>query len=69
MGRYQAGSYYEYVKEVIETSLNNFLEDTEFPYDADASSDKGKGGPGGGMGGDLTSNFINWVNECLASQS
>lgn len=55
-GRYQSGSYYEYMKGVIEESLNNFLADTEFPYDADASSqghqagmgpDGGKGGPGG----------------------
>lgn len=51
-GRYQAGSYYEYIKEVIETSLNNFLSDTEFPYDSDSSSSQGggMGGPGGGMG-------------------
>ena len=52
-GRYQAGTYYEYIKEVIETSLNNFLADTEFPYDSDASSGKGGGGmgaPGGDMG-------------------
>ena len=45
-GIYQAGSYYEYIKGVIETSLNNFLADTEFPYTASAS-----GGFGGGMGG------------------
>lgn len=31
-GIYQAGSYYEYMKQVIEESLNHFLEDTEFPY-------------------------------------
>ncbi|WP_028235129.1 subtype A tannase [Pseudobutyrivibrio sp. MD2005] len=50
-GRYQAGTYYEYIKDVIETSLNNFLEDTEFPYDADASSQGGgMGGPGGDRG-------------------
>lgn len=53
-GRYQAGSYYEYIKEVIETSLNNFLADTEFPYDSDSSSQGGgmggMGGPGGGRG-------------------
>lgn len=29
-GIYQAGSYYEYIKGVIEESLNNFLTDTEF---------------------------------------
>ena len=48
-GRYQAGTYYEYIKEVIETSLNNFLSDTEFPYDSDSSSQGGPGGLGGGM--------------------
>lgn len=56
-GRYQAGSYYDYMKEIIEESLNNFLADTSFPYDADAASGHGgrggmgAGGPGaGGMG-------------------
>lgn len=33
-GIYQAGSYYDYIKEVIENSLNNFLTDTTFPYEA-----------------------------------
>ncbi|MCR5421230.1 MAG: tannase [Lachnospiraceae bacterium] len=48
-GIYQAGSYYDYMKSEIERSLNNFLEDTEFPYDA--SSENSQGGPGGGQGG------------------
>ena len=49
-GIYQAGSYYEYMKSVIEDSLNNFLEDTDFPYDASSSSSSGgSGGPGGEM--------------------
>ncbi len=48
-GIYQSGSYYEYLKSVIEQSLNNFLADTEFPYDA--SSAGNSGGPGGGFGG------------------
>lgn len=49
-GIYQAGSYYDYMKTVIETSLNHFLEDTTFPYTV--SSGKGMG-PGGfpGRGG------------------
>lgn len=47
-GIYQAGSYYEYIKEVIETSLNHFLEDTEFPYTTSAG---GRGGFGGGPEG------------------
>ena len=51
-GRYQAGSYYDYLKEIIEESLNHFLADTSFPYDADAaSSHGGRGGmETGGMG-------------------
>jgi len=48
-GIYQAGSYYDYVKSEIERSLENFLQDTEFPYDASASdSGFGRGGFGGG---------------------
>ena len=50
-GIYQAGSYYEYMKTVIEESLNHFLEDTEFPYDASSTSGGGRGGFGGGMPG------------------
>lgn len=46
-GIHQAGSYYDYMKAIIETSLNHFLEDTEFPYTV--SSGKGMGGPGGGF--------------------
>ena len=46
-GIYQAGSYYDYMKTVIEGSLNNFLSDTTFPYDASASSSGGMGGFGG----------------------
>ena len=50
-GRYQSGSYYDYMKTVIEESLNDFLADTEFPYNADASDQghqAGMGGPGEG---------------------
>ena len=42
-GIYQAGSYYEYIKEVIENSLNNFLADTTFPYEAQSSNGFGGG--------------------------
>ena len=55
-GRYQAGTYYDYVKTVVEESLNHFLSDTTFPYDADASSGNRGGGRisgernGGGRG-------------------
>ena len=49
-GIYQSGTYYDYMKSVIETSLNNFLSDTEFPYDASSTS-QGGGMGHGGMGG------------------
>lgn len=35
-GLYHAGSYYEYLKKTIETSLNKFLADTTFPYNVEA---------------------------------
>lgn len=44
-GIYQAGSYYDYLKTVIETSLNHFLEDTAFPYTVESGN---KGGFGAG---------------------
>ena len=31
-GIYNAGSYYDYMKKEVETSLNNFLSDNAFPY-------------------------------------
>lgn len=45
-GIYQAGSYYDYLKAVIEESLNNFLADTVFPYTAASGSKGGFGGRG-----------------------
>ena len=47
-GIFQAGSYYDYIVRVIEKSLNNFLSDTEFPYDSSVSNgnDEGPGGIG-----------------------
>lgn len=53
-GIYQSGSYYEYIKTVIENSLNNFLADTSFPYDSSSSGMSG-GGPAGGGGPDMGS--------------
>ena len=51
-GIFQAGSYYDYIVGVIEESLNNFLSDTEFPYDSSASGGNGAGPGGrGGFGG------------------
>jgi len=48
-GIYQSGTYYEYLKGVVETSLNNFLEDTTFPYTIETK--KGPQGGGRGQGG------------------
>lgn len=52
-GIWQSGSYYDYVKQVVETSLEHFLSDNEFPYTASSSGGfgGGRGGFGGGMGG------------------
>lgn len=49
-GVYQAGSYYDYIKGVVEESLEHFLVDTEFPYEASSASSSGRG-MGGGLGG------------------
>ncbi len=52
-GTYLAGTYYDYLMGVIETSLNNFLADTTFPYTPSNSFMAGMGGgaPGGAGGG------------------
>ena len=54
-GVWQSGTYYDYVKGVIETSLEHFLSDTEFPYTASSSGGfgGGRGGIGGMRGGDF----------------
>lgn len=44
------GSYIDYLKGVIERSLNNFLSDTSFPY-TPSQGGMGRGGFGGGRGG------------------
>ncbi len=50
-GLWQAGSYYDYTKAFIENSLNNFLADTSFPYDASKAQSGGFGGMMGGGNG------------------
>lgn len=47
-GIYQAGTYYEYLKGVVENSLNNFLEDTTFPYTIETKKGPQDGGRGQG---------------------
>ena len=54
-GIYQAGSYYDYMLSVIEGSLNNFLSDTEFPYEASASTGRGGHGDHSGFRGGFPS--------------
>lgn len=48
-GRYQAGSYYDYLKSVIEESLDNFLSDASFPYDVSAHTQSFGAGMAAGM--------------------
>lgn len=58
-GIYQAGSYYDYLLGVVETSLNNFLSDTTFPYDS-SSNQSGLGGrPDGATGGTMPEGMPN----------
>ena len=53
-GIWQSGTYYDYVKDVIETSLEHFLSDTEFPYTATSSGGfGGRVGRGGMRGGNF----------------
>lgn len=47
-GIYTSGSYYDYVLSTIETSLNNFLNDTSFPYTTSSSFMHDGGFAGGG---------------------
>lgn len=50
-GHYCSGTYHDAVVELVERSLNNFLEDTEFPYTA-SSQTMADGGFGEGLSGD-----------------
>jgi len=47
-GLWTSGSYYDYLLDVVEGSLNNFLTDTEFPYTPSSSSMADGGFAGGG---------------------
>lgn len=49
-GVYQAGTYYDYILSVAETSLNNFLADTTFPY-TETQTAQFPGGSAGTLGG------------------
>ncbi len=48
-GIYQAGTYYDYLKSVVETSLEHFVADTKFPYTAGKQSFNAAARFGGGI--------------------
>lgn len=50
-GIYASGSYYDYMLSVVETSLNNFLNETTFPYTPSSNRDMGFSDSGLPMGG------------------
>lgn len=54
-GIYANGSYYEYILNITEESLNNFLNDTTFPYTPSAQSVMGDMPSGGAPMGDVPS--------------
>ena len=55
-GVYTSGSYYDYMLSVTEESLNNFLNDTTFPYTPSAGGMPSGGTPSGNMpSGDMPS--------------
>ena len=47
-GIYTSGSYYDYMLSVVETSLNNFLNDTTFPYTPGSNGAMSMGSAPGG---------------------
>ena len=56
------GTYFDYLKDIIEESLNNFLSDTTFPYTSTESAEypRNADGMGGGerQGGNLEGTFL-----------
>ena len=56
-GTYTSGSYYDYMLEVTEESLNNFLADTTFPYTPSSSEDM-RGMPSGDASGEMPSGEV-----------
>ena len=60
-----SGTYYDYLKSVIETSLNNFLADTTFPY-TPSSTERPDGGFGGGGKRSLATTY-NSVEDYISS--
>ena len=48
-GVYTSGSYYDYMLSITEESLNNFLNDTTFPYTPSGNNNMGAGMPSGNI--------------------
>ncbi|MBQ2962622.1 hypothetical protein [Methanobrevibacter sp.] len=59
-GIYTNGSFYNYMLKVVETSLNNFLNDTSFPYTPSSS---------GGMGMDSLPEGVSLSSDVLEDSS
>ena len=51
-GVYTSGSYYDYMLSITEESLNNFLNDTTFPYTPSSNNNMGAGMPSGNIAND-----------------
>ena len=62
-----AGSYYDYLKKIIEESLNNFLSDTTFPWTRQATKEFPRGNGGRRLEDEVTYNtlndYIDYLNE------
>ena len=50
-GIYTSGPYYDYMLTVVEDSLNNFLNETKFPYTPSSEGGMAMGAPSGNSGG------------------
>lgn len=58
-GTFASGPYYDYLLSVVEDSLNNFLNDTDFPYTPSSNGGMGIGSAAGGSpNGDMLSGEI-----------
>ncbi|MGN0446481.1 MAG: subtype A tannase [Acutalibacteraceae bacterium] len=68
-GIYQAGSYYDYLKREVETSLNHFLADTSFPYDASAEESGPVENPGNLAGAMNQSEKLDQIQRTQSSST
>src|SRR5574344_395994 len=66
-GIYTAGTYYDYIIKTIETSLNNFISDTTFPYTPSSGMGGGRGNRPSSVSTITTSTTYNTLEDYLAS--